>query len=153
MKDNQKVIAGVAVLALVAIFLIAGGVGGGGGKGGGGGGATACALTASGVGLIADGLTRHESAGSILTSLGASTAAGVACKEAVETLANNQATPVPLTIRAGGVTVDREATGAEIARPTSLQASQLADRLACTKYTVSFIVKLCVEGRVSVPSG
>lgn len=145
MKNEQKVIAG-GVLVAVAVglaFLLSGG----------GNTKTSCALAASGVGLVADGLARHETAASIVASVSAATAVGAECESAIKTLVAKPESAVKLKIEApNGATVDREATSEDLTQAPPPQQSAPPNLFNCFKYQGGFLIKLCLDGAIPVPS-
>lgn len=160
MKDDQKVLAGVGLLvaAVVIAIVIASSSGGDDDGGGGGGGGTAgdvsCTLATSGVGLIAAGLSRGESAGAIIAGVGATTAVGVGCKQAISSFVNTPDEPVPIQIEVpDGSTVEEAPTASELMAPPPPEPTNQPSLLGCFGYDTSFVIRLCLDGTISPPAG
>jgi hypothetical protein len=161
MKGDQKVLAGVGLLVvavIIAVVIASSGGGGGDRDGGGGSGGTAgdvsCTLGTSGVGLIAAGLSRRESAGAIIAGIAATTAVGVACKKAINSFVSTPEQSVPLQIEApNGTTVEQTPTGSELAQPPPQQPANRPNSLDCFRYNSGFVIRLCLNGTIPPPSG
>ncbi len=155
MNDQQKVIAGVVLLgvAIVIGIAIAAGDGGGGndgtsGNGGSPTGDLACTLATSGAGLVAAGLTKGESAGAILASVGGTAAVGFGCKQAIKAMVNQPSEPVDLGIKAtDGTTVQETTTGSELAQPPP----QSKASNSCFDWGSLVLFRLCLDGAIGPP--
>lgn len=160
MKNDQKIIAGVGlvvVAVVIAVVIASSGGGGDDGDGGGGGGTTgdiSCTLGTSGVGLIAAGLSRRQSAGEIVAGVAATTAVGVACKKAINSFVNAPEEPVSLRIEApDGTTVEQTPTGSELAQPPPSQPTSQPNLVDCFRYHAGFVIRLCLNGTIPPPTG
>ena len=156
MKDDQKVIAGAALVAIAVVIGIVIASSGNNSPENSGGDETgrdvSCTLATSGVGLIAAGLSRRQSAGEIIGAVAAGTGVGVACKKAIESFVNTPDEPVPLQIEApNGTTVEQAPTGVELAQPPPPQPTN-APSLDCFRYNGGFLIRLCLNGTIPPPS-
>jgi len=164
MNDNQKILAGIGLLAIAVVVIIAlsSGDGGNGNRTGTGSsgssgpiaGDVSCTLATSAVGLIAAGLSRRQSAGEIIAGVAATTAVGVGCKRVITSLVNAPQTPVPLTIRApDGTAAQESTTAADLTNPPPSQSAVPSSLLDCLRYDNAFLVRVCINGTIPPPSG
>lgn len=151
MPHQNKFIAGVVLLG-IAIAIIVSVARSGDNDGKSPQGDLACTLGASGVGLIAAGLSRGESATVIIATVGGPAVAGFACKQMVDTLVEKPEEPVALNIRNGdGSTADTSPTGGQLASPAPTLPSPGPNLIDCLRWQSQFLFNLCLEGTIGPP--
>jgi hypothetical protein len=147
-KGDQKIIAGIAIVAVaigIGIYAV--------NSGSKGAGDVSCTLSTTGVGLVASGLARNESAGRIIAGVGATTAVGVGCKKAIESFTQAPDEPVTLKITApNGTATEETPTGSELAQPPPPQPTAQPSLLDCFNYQGGFVIRLCLQGTIPPPS-
>lgn len=147
MNNNKLLAGGVAVAVAVVLFAaILGGVFDNDDGPPSGTTDLGCTLATSGVGLLAAGLARNESASSIIVGLTATAGVGVGCKRAINALVNRPDESVDLTIRTPDGPVQQTVTGADLATAPP----QTVDR-RCSAWLSAVLAEACQEGRLPPP--
>lgn len=137
---NAKIIAGVVAVALglaLFVYFVA--------RDDQDGAKTACTLTAGGVTAIATGLSRGQNAQAIIALAGPSLGT-LACSNLVESLVDNPATAVPVTVQMGaGGTRQSAVTARDFVPP-----SQGRER-TCLDWIDDRLKAQCLFGEISPP--
>jgi hypothetical protein len=158
MNDQQKLIAGVVLIGVGIVIAVAflansnsddNSPSGSSGNGGSATPGLACTLTASGVGLVAAGLSQGKSAGAIVATVGGPPVVGFACNEAIKAMVNKPREPVELTIEpTSGPTIQELITGSQLAKPPP----QVQSTNTCFDWDSLFLFRLCLNGSIGPPT-
>lgn len=110
-------------------------------------------LTASAVGLVAQGLSRGHSPRAIASQVLGPAAAGAACTSVIESLVEYPEDPVTITVDAEGGLLDTTVTRTELTSPPPAPTGlDIPGMIECARWNVHVLYEMCVDGRLEPPA-
>jgi hypothetical protein len=142
---QQQALAAFAVIAVLAIFYVM--LSGNSDSG------VACASTAAGVAIVADGLRKQQSAAAIVAAAGAEFILVDKCEDWVKTLVDDPTKETKVEVQSdSGEDQTAETSGIDLSEPPPRPAAgSLGRRIECLGWGTELLYDWCVNGSLGPP--